>query len=463
MSWTTLRQPWLMALGAILVIGAIGTAYATPGQTPAEEQALSRAMAFEEALTSVAESVSPSVVSIQVEVNRPQPSALPFFFGGQGGGGIVRGGGSGVIVRSDGFVLTNNHVVHEANRIEVRLQNGKSYPAKLVGTDSATDLAILKIEARGLPKVDFASSEAARVGQFVIAIGSPFGLDYTVTTGVLSAKGRGGIGANEIEDYLQTDASINPGNSGGPLIDLQGHVLGINTMIIGRGSGIGFAIPSEIAQRVAEQLIEKGVVKRAWLGVSFQEITPELAAHFDEDLRGGALVNAVVPGGPSDKAGLRAGDVITSVGDAEVRKGHDLLRAVLRHGVGERVVLEVRRKDEIRKIAVVTGERPSEDGPQARQSGVQDHGMLGLAVEEMTPRLRERFGYDGDGQVFVRGVEPGSDADRAGLRPGDIILEADRRPVRSVADLRAALRDGKALLYIEREGHRFFQPLTHSR
>jgi len=368
-----------------------------------------------------------------------------------------------VILRSDGYILTNNHVVHEASRIDVRLKDGKSYPATLVGADSATDLAMLKIDARGLPQAEFASSEAARVGQFVIAIGSPFGLDYTVTTGVLSAKGRGGIGANEIEDYLQTDASINPGNSGGPLIDLQGRVLGINTMIIGRGSGIGFAIPAEIAQRVASQLIASGAVKRAWLGVSFQEITPELAAHFGGNFDGGALVNAVVPGGPAEKAGLQAGDVITSIDKQRIREGHDLLRTVLRRGVGERLSLEVRRGEKTKRVSLVTGERPSEDGAQSQQQSVQDGAMLGLALEELTPRLRERFRYEGDGRVFIRGVQPGSDADRAGLRPGDIILQADRRAVRAIGDVRSALQDGKALLYIERDSQRFFQPLTRSK
>jgi Do/DeqQ family serine protease len=460
---TTLRQPWLIVLGAALTITMLGTASASPEKGAVDEDALSRAVAFETALTDVAESVSPSVVSIQVEVTKPQNESFPFFFGGQGRGGIVRGGGSGVILRPDGYILTNNHVVREASRIEVRLKNGKSFPATLVGADSATDLAMLKIDARGLPQAEFASSDKARVGQFVIAIGSPFGLDYTVTTGVLSAKGRGGIGANEIEDYLQTDASINPGNSGGPLVNLHGRVLGINTMIIGRGSGIGFAIPSEIAQRVARQLIENGTVKRAWLGVSFQEITPELAAHFGGSFDGGALINAVVPQGPADKAGLRAGDVITAIGGQKIEEGHDLLRAVLRHGVGERLNLEVRRDDKTKKVTLVTGERPSEDGAQSRQQGVQDDSMLGLALEDLTPRLRERFRYEGDGRVFVRGVAPGSDADRAGLRPGDIILQADRQPVGSAGDVRAALKDGKALLYVERQSRRFFQPITRSK
>lgn len=460
---TTLRRPWVIALGATLAITMLGTASASPRKGAVDKDALSRAVAFETALTDVAEAVSPSVVSIQVEVSRPQNGAFPFFFGGQSRGGIVRGGGSGVILRSDGYILTNNHVVHEASRIDVRLRNGKSFPATLVGADSATDLAMLKIDARGLPEADFASSEKARVGQFVIAIGSPFGLDYTVTTGVLSAKGRGSIGANEIEDYLQTDASINPGNSGGPLVDLQGRVLGINTMIVGRGSGIGFAIPSEIAQRVARQLIASGSVKRAWLGVSFQEITPELAAHFGGSFDGGALINAVVPGGPADKAGLQAGDVITAIDDQKIGEGRDLLRTVLRHGVGERLHLEVRRGAKTKKVTLVTGERPSEDSAQSQQQGVQDNAVLGLTLEDLTPRLRERFGYQGDGRVFIRGVTPGSDADRAGLRPGDIILQADRKAVRSAADVRAALQDGKALLYVERESQRFFQPLTQSK
>jgi len=464
---TAIRQPWVIALAAAFSIVTITTAFdtvsASPRTTSVDQDALSRAEAFETALTNVAESVSPSVVSIQVEVNRPQNAGFPFFFGGQGRGGIVRGSGSGIILRSDGYILTNNHVVKDATRIDVRLKNGKSFPAKVVGADAATDLAVVKIDASGLPRVQFASSEKARVGQFVMAIGSPFGLDYTVTTGVLSAKGRGSIGANEIEDYLQTDASINPGNSGGPLVDLQGRVLGINTMIIGRGSGIGFAIPSDIVRRVARQLIEKGSVQRAWLGVSFQELTPELAAHFAGSFDGGALINAVVPDGPADRAGLQAGDVITAIGDTKIREGRDLLRTVLQHGVGERLSLEVRRGNKTKRILLVTDKRPNEESAESPQQGSQDSGMLGLALEDLTPTLRARFHYEGDGRVFVRGVVPGSDADRAGLRPGDIILQADRHPIRATADVRAALKDGNALLYVERDGRRFFQSITRSK
>jgi S1-C subfamily serine protease len=261
---------------------------------------------------------------------------------------------------------------------------------------------------------------------------------------------------------LQTDASINPGNSGGPLVDLQGRVLGVNTMIIGRGSGIGFAIPSEIAQRVARQLIESGAVKRAWLGVSFQEITPELAVHLGGSFEGGALINGVVPNGPADKAGVQAGDVITAIGDTKIRAGHDLLRTILRHGVGERLSLEVRRAEKTKQMTLVTGERPNEERAQSQSQGAERTGMLGLRLEQLTPQLRERFRYEGDGRVFVRAVEPGSDADRAGLQSGDFILQADRQEVRSIDDVRAALRDGKALLYVERDSQRFFKPITRS-
>ena len=458
------RRRWVAALATAVTVAVLGTAYASPKKTSVDEDALSRAKAFETALTGVAEAVSPSVVSIQVEVTRPQQTGFPIpFFAMPDRGGIVRGGGSGVILRSDGYILTNNHVIREATRVDVTLQNDKSYRAKLVGADPASDLAVLKIDATGLKQAEFASSEDARVGQFVIAIGSPFGLDYTVTTGVLSAKGRGGIGVNEIEDYLQTDASINPGNSGGPLVDLNGEVLGINTMIIGRGSGIGFAIPSEIAQRVAKQLMKHGTVKRAWLGVSFQEITPELASYFAGGFDGGALISFVVPDGPANKAGLKAGDVITAVGDTKIREGHDLLRAVLRHDVGERLTLKVRRGTKTHKVKLVTGERPTEDSARSRLRGSDDGEMLGLSLQEMTPMLRQRFGYGGEGRVFVTGVQPGSDADRAGLRPGDILLQADQRQVGSIEDVQIALKDGKALLYVERESRRFFQSLSRSR
>ena len=240
------------------------------------------------------------------------------FFGKNQDSPIARGTGSGVIFTADGAILTNNHVIDDALTINVRLRDGRLLPAKLLGRDPATDLAVVKVDATGLTAAKFADSDAARVGEWVVAIGSPFGLGYTVTTGVLSAKGRGGLGMNPIEDYLQTDASINPGNSGGPLCDLDGHVLGINTMIVGRGTGIGFAVPSNLARRVAEQILKTGHVERAWIGVGIQDLTPELAAALKVDPRAGVLVNSINDGGPAQKANIKPGDIIGAVAGKKV-------------------------------------------------------------------------------------------------------------------------------------------------
>ncbi len=403
------------------------------------------------AFINVAEAVSPSVVSIQVEVKRQRANFGIPFFSAPDQGGIMRGGGSGVVLSKDGYILTNNHVIERADRIEVRLRSGKTFSASLVGADPATDLAVLKIKAKGLVPAKFASSDKARVGQWVVAIGSPFGLDYTVTTGVLSAKGRGGLGANEIEDYLQTDASINPGNSGGPLVDLRGQVLGINTMIIGRGTGIGFAIPAELAQSVAKQIRNQGSVRRAWLGVGFQDLTPELAGHFGQKEHGGALVSSVVAGGPADKAGVKSGDIIVDVGGTRIVEGRDLLRAVLRQQVGDKVPIQVQRDSKTTSLTVVAGERPSEQQSAASGSSAPSQvDSLGLGLRVMTPEIRRQLGYEGAGSVVVESVTPGSNADRAGLRRGDVIVEADRASVRSLVDVRNALKDGSALLRIER-------------
>jgi serine protease Do len=299
------------------------------------------ARALSAAFADVAKQASPSVVSIRVEARAQQqqlPPGLEQFFGGQQQQpGIQRGGGTGVVLRNDGHILTNNHVVENANRIDVSFQDGRTYRATLVGTDPASDLAVVKIDAKNLVAARFANSDEAEIGEWVVAIGSPFGLDYTVTTGVLSAKGRGSMGASEIGDYLQTDASINPGNSGGPLVNLDGEVLGINTFIIGRGTGIGFAIPSSIVQNVANQIVDKGVVRRAWIGVSFQEMTPELASYFGMEASRGALVSEAVPGGPAAKAGIQSGDVIMTINDRTLANSKDLQREVLRVPVGTKL------------------------------------------------------------------------------------------------------------------------------
>jgi len=432
-----------------------------------------------DAFATVAAAVSPAVVTIRVEAVRQVPE-VPFGFRGSpfgqmppgfgmpndGQPDVITGGGSGVIIRGDGYIVTNNHVVAQARRLDVVLQDGRSFEGRVVGTDPATDIAVIRIDARNLPTARFASSDAARVGEWVMAIGSPFGLDYTVTTGVLSAKGRGGLGANEIEDYLQTDASINPGNSGGPLVNLRGDVLGINTMIIGRGTGIGFAVPSDIAQSVSSQLIDTGRVRRAWLGVGFQELSPELASQFGVPVHGGALISNVVPGGPAARAGLRPGDVVVAVGDQPVREGNDLLRQVLRQRVDTNVTVQLLRERRPQTVTMRLAERPTspttQHSPQVAPPPAH-RDDLGLQLAPMTSQVRQQLRYSGAGAVVVTGVSSGSAADRAGLRQGDVIVESDHRPVRQPSQIAQALADGTALLRVERGDGAFYTVLDRTR
>lgn len=406
----------------------------------------------------VAKRASRAVVSIRVEQRQKMPKGphLFDFFGRRFGRPeqrerVLRGRGSGVVIRSDGYVLTNNHVVEDATHIEVHLQDDRRFDGRLIGNDPATDLAVVKVDAKNLPAVEFADAAEVRVGQWVLAIGSPFGLDYTTTVGVVSAKGRA-VGANEIEDYIQTDAMINPGNSGGPLIDLDGEVVGVNTMIAGRGTGIGFAVPSNIAQNVANQLIERGNVRRPWIGVTFQELTPRLAERLGVEQQGGALVSRVMPGGPADQAGIRAGDVVTAVDGKNVEEGRDLLRHVLAADVGETIEMTIVREGKKRKVEVTTGERPRDagrGGPSER--GGEPKRGLGMQLQPLTPGLARRLGLPSHAQgVVVANVKPGSPADRAGLEDGDVIVEADRKPVGSPSDVRKALKDGSALLRVRR-------------
>ncbi|HEX7478235.1 MAG TPA: Do family serine endopeptidase [Polyangiales bacterium] len=445
------------------------TAAAQP-TSPAVTEGRSQASHLSDAFADVAEHVSPSVVTIKVEAKHEQQVpqgmfGMPFFHG-QGEAGqqgqqpLVRGSGSGVIFRADGAVLTNNHVVEHASRIDVVLKDGRSFRAKVAGSDPAVDLAVLKIDATGLPAASFADSAKARVGEWVLAIGAPFGLDYTLTAGVLSAKGRG-IGANEIEDYLQTDASINPGNSGGPLVNLDGRVLGINTMIIG-GSGIGFAIPGNLARQVGEQLLKSGAVQRAWLGVSFQELSPELAESLGKHDTHGALVSSVVPKGPAERAGIHAGDIIERVDQDDVVQGKDLLRDVLKKPVGSEVGLVVRRDGKLQTLTVKTEQRPGDThaahGAASDDGASEEH--YGLRLQSLTPDIARELGYAGSGKVVISAVQPGSPAELAGLRAGDVVAEADHHGVQTTDDVSHALADGKVLLRVERRDGSFFTVLS---
>jgi serine protease Do len=413
-----------------------------------------------EAFVAVAERVSPSVVQIDVTARDEKADALAHLFGKAGQDEpIARGMGSGVVFTPDGAILTNNHVVEDALTITVRLRDGRYLPARLIGRDPATDLAVIKIDATGLPAAKFADSDAARVGEWVVAIGSPFGLGYSVTAGVLSAKGRGGIGMNAIEDYLQTDASINPGNSGGPLCDLQGDVVGINTMIVGKGQGIGFAVPSTMAQRVATQILKTGRVSRAWLGVGVQDISPELASAMRLTAGAGALVNNVAQDGPAFRANIRPGDVVAAVAGRPVHDGHDLVRETIAQPVGQAVPLEIIRSGQHYSTSVTLAERPEAPVELAPSQQTQPHQGLGLVVRDLTPQQAAQLGLGSRTLPVVTQVAPGSTSDREGLRPNDVIVEVNGTPDPTSAQVAEAGRAGSILLRVKRADQFFYVAL----
>ena len=370
--------------------------------------------------------------------------------------------GSGFIIDPDGSILTNNHVVNNAQKIVVKLADEREFDAKIVGRDPKTDIAVIKIEAKGeLPAAPLGDSSRLEVGEWVVAIGNPFGLDNTVTAGIVSAKGRH-IGAGPYDDFIQTDASINPGNSGGPLINLRGEVIAINTAIFsqsGGNIGIGFATPINLAKEILPQLKSKGKVTRGWLGVSIQEVTPDLATSLGLEQHRGGLVSDVTKNGPAERAGIKAGDVIVQFGDMEIKQANELpaLVARLRPETTARVRL-LRDKKEL-TLSVTVGElKEAEVVATAKEKG-----ELGLAVQKVTPDMAESLGLDRAQGVVITGVEPGSLADEAGLQAGDVILEINRKAVRDLADYRKAVAETKKgarlLFLVKREGASLFVTL----
>ncbi len=419
--------------------------------------ALAEARKLSDAFVSVAERVSPSVVQIDVTARDESADQITRFFGKSQDSPIARGTGSGVVFTADGAILTNNHVIDHALTINVRLRDGRLLPAKLLGRDPATDLAVIKVESTGLTAAKFADSDVARVGEWTVAIGSPFGLGYTVTTGVLSAKGRGGLGMNQIEDYLQTDASINPGNSGGPLCDLDGRVLGINTMIVGKGTGIGFAVPSNLARRAAEQILKTGRVQRSWIGVGIQDLTPELASAMKVDARAGVLVNSINEGGPAAKANIKPGDIIGAVAGKKVVDGRELVREVIAHEVGQTVQLEIIRDGKKYGTNMTLTARPEAAVPllPVQQQGVPQAG-LGLSVRDLSPQQSAQLGLAPKPLPIITTIAPGSSADRAGLKPGDVIVEADGIQDPNSTQLSDAAKDGQLLVRVRRRDASFY-------
>lgn len=366
--------------------------------------------------------------------------------------------GSGFIISEDGYIVTNAHVVQQANEISVKLSSGEEYSAKVVGTDPKTDVALIKIQPKGsAPVVKFGDSEVLEVGDWVVAIGNPFGLAETVTAGIVSAKGRA-IGAGPYDDFIQTDASINPGNSGGPLLNTQGEVIGINSAIFSRSGGsvgIGFAIPINLARRIIDEIRTHGKVVRAWLGVNIQEVTPALAQSFGLERAGGALVVGVEPSGPAARAGLERGDIILAVDGIEVKEGHQLVVMVQKAGIGNTAELTVLRDGNRLSLDVkVEAQRQSApDSPRAKaeRDSTED---WGLSLTDLTPALARQYRVPrGTRGAFVRSLEEGGPAAAAGLEVGDVIMQVDRR---RVASARACLQllnaaGERALLLIQRQ------------
>ncbi|MCS7233336.1 MAG: DegQ family serine endoprotease [Synergistetes bacterium] len=371
----------------------------------------------------------------------------------------MRGKGSGFIISEDGYILTNNHVVQNADEIIVTLADNRKFNAKVVGTDPTVDLAVIKIDAKGLPSLPLGDSDKVEVGEWVVAIGNPFGLSHTVTVGVISAKGRTiTAGDRSFENFLQTDAAINPGNSGGPLLNLNGEVIGINTAIIPYAQGIGFAIPINTAKQILQDLIEFGKVKRGWLGVYLQAMTPSLAKGFGLKEAKGVIIARIVPGSPAEKYGLRRGDVILSVDGKEVNSPAELQIAIRSRKAGEKVNISVWRKDRTVNITVVLGEPPQEE----RISKTPEIN-IGIKVSDITSDFRRKYNLIEDNGVVITYVDPESPAGMVGLKEGDVIVEVNGKEIRNLKDWDEALsslKEDSLVLLVSRSGSTFYVSIS---
>ncbi len=425
----------------------------------------------------LAKKVKPSVVNVSSEkkvkrqgpVRRFGPQQDPFddffenFFHGPGMAPPVerptQSLGSGFVINADGYILTNNHVIEGADEIHVQFVDKRKKEAKVIGSDPKTDIAVIKIEGGSGSYVDIGDSDRTEVGEWVMAVGNPFGLDSTVTVGVISAKGRV-IGAGPYDDFLQTDASINPGNSGGPLFNAQGQVIGINTAIVASGQGLGFAIPINLAKDLVPQLISKGKVTRAWLGVGIQDITPELAKSFDLPDQKGALISSVFPDSPAAKAGFKNGDIVRKLNGEEIAESHNLPTLVARMPVGKKITVEFLREGKPMTLEVTLGEM--EEGQKKAEAAMgQSSEELGLRVRDITPEEAQGHKLQG---VLVEEVDPNSAAAQVGVQAGDVLLKVNNEVINSVSDFAGAsdkIKKGSVVrLYIQRDDASIYLAFT---
>ncbi|MHB8789918.1 MAG: DegQ family serine endoprotease [Desulfobulbaceae bacterium] len=366
-----------------------------------------------------------------------------------------QGAGSGFIISPDGLILTNNHVVGEADTITVRLADEREFKAKVIGTDPQSDVALIKIEADNLPVLPLGDSDKLEVGEWVIAIGSPFELNQTVTVGVVSAKGRNRIGINDYENFIQTDAAINPGNSGGPLLNIHGEAIGMNTAIFSRSGGymgIGFAIPISMAKAIQQQLEKHGKVTRGWLGVVIQDVDEELAKSFGLEKARGALISEVADKSPAAEAGLQQGDVIVELDGTELTDVSELRNKVALLAPGSNIDVLVIRDGKKKTVKIAIGEQPADMAKAPGSNGDDSLQNMGLTLQNLTEELAGQLGYSPEQGVLIAEVEPGSPAQQAGLKPGQLIEEVNRQRVRNLKELRKVLEkvkpDAKVLLYV---------------
>jgi serine protease Do len=484
----TLVRATLLAVGGTALAGLLTTGLLAVGTGAAVRAGSFEAVHSAQGVAAVPASsgyadlvtrVAPSIVTVRSE-RTVSPASMPFGngrdlppllrefgFGSQDAEPHREGGlGSGVIVREDGYILTNNHVVNGAQKVQVDLPDRRTLTAKVVGTDPPSDLAVLKIEAKGLPAIAFGDSDSLRVGDVVLAIGNPFGVGQTVTMGIVSAKGRAtGAGDGSFEDFLQTDAPINQGNSGGALVNTTGQLVGINAQIMspsGGNIGIGFAIPSHMAETVMTQLVTDGQVRRGQLGVAVQGITSDLAKSLGlHDVRG-ALVSAVTPESPAARAGVERGDVIVSVDGSPVQDGNSLRNRIASTRPGTTVTLGLRRESQDKTVRVELAELHTTRA-HAENAGPGESGRLGLTVRPVSPEEARELGIAGRSGLLVAQVDPAGPAADAGIRPGDVIEQVNRKPVKDAAELRAAVKasgETPALVMVSRKDGSVYLTLT---
>lgn len=445
--------------------------------------------------TEVAKAVTPAVVNITTVIGEKISSRggenelrdrMEEFFGGPNGpfgpfgpkfrgpqgpmeprgprGPFGSGQGSGVIISPDGYILTNNHVIDGAREVTVTLPDKREFQGKIVGTDPKTDLAVVKIEGKDLPTIPWGDASKLQVGEYVLAVGNPFGLNSTVTLGIVSALGRGRMGITQYEDFIQTDAAINPGNSGGALVNTKGELVGINTAIFSQSGGyqgVGFAVPSSMGEPIYESLVKHGKVVRGYLGIGIQDLNQDLAKSFSVKDGKGALVTDVKEDSPADHAGLHQGDVITAYQGSPVEDAVALQRFVTKTTVGSKVTMKVMRDGREKELTVTIGEQPGETKIAKAEGDGKEYAFAGVAVQDLDRDTAKELGIKGKTQgVVVTSVEPDSGAEKAGLMPGDVIREINRQPVKSVKEfekLSSTVKKGEnVLILINRRGASLF-------